>query len=49
MEERKFNIGDRVVCIDKQYYDNIEFPFFHMFFLFYITKIIYFFDKTKKK
>ena len=22
MEERKFNIGDRVVCIDKQYYDN---------------------------
>ena len=23
MEERKFNIGDRVVCIDKQYYDNI--------------------------
>ena len=23
MEERKFNIGDRVVCIDKQYYENI--------------------------
>ena len=23
MEERKFNIGDRVVCIDKQYYNNI--------------------------
>lgn len=22
MEERKFNIGDRVVCIDKQYYNN---------------------------
>ena len=22
MEERKFNIGDRVVCIDKQYYGN---------------------------
>ena len=23
MEERKFNIGDRVVCINKSYYDNI--------------------------
>ena len=22
MEEKKFNIGDRVVCINKQYYDN---------------------------
>jgi hypothetical protein len=22
MEEKKFNIGDNVVCIDKQYYDN---------------------------
>ena len=22
MEERKFNIGDRAVCIDKQYYNN---------------------------